>query len=191
MIRLLACLVLGIWPLAGSAQQLGGPLSTGVVESTVLVVSLDRVFTESAFGRRTIVEIESATAELAAENRRIEAELAEEERLLTEQRPSLAVEDFRTLANAFDTKVQRMRDEQDAKARAVSARPEEARRRMIQVVQPILREILLDSGAAVILERRAVIDALPDVDVTALVIERMNDRIGDGSALETAPEDDQ
>lgn len=192
MLRLLASLALAVWPMASTAQTFGGPFTEAVVEREVLVVALDRVFSESAFGQRTIEEIERATAALSTENRRIESELAEEERLLTEQRPTLPAEDFRALADAFDTKVQRLRDEQDAKARALSAQPEESRRRMFQVVQPILREILLDTGASVILERRAVIDAVPDVDVTELVIERMNERIGDGSDLQpSVPAGDQ
>ncbi|WP_425100675.1 OmpH family outer membrane protein [Tropicibacter sp. S64] len=189
--RVLACLTLALWPLAGAAQPVGGALSEGVVQSPILVLELERVFSESAYGKSTIADIERESAELAAENRQIETELTEEERRLTEQRATLSPENFRTLADAFDKKVQRLRDEQDAKARKVSARPDEARRQMIQIVQPILRQIMVDSRAAVILERRAVIVAVSDVDVTDLVIERMDAQIGAGDDLpppaETAP----
>ncbi|MFW2544471.1 OmpH family outer membrane protein [Primorskyibacter sp. 2E107] len=190
MLRFVVCALLWLWPLSLAAQPLTGGLNEGVVQSPILVIELERVFTESAFGKRAVEEIENEGVALAAENRRIETELTEEEQRLTEQRRTLAPEDFRALADAFDKKVQRLRSEQDAKARAISARPEEVRRQMIQIVQPILRQIMQDSRAAVILERRAVIVAVSDVDVTDLVIERMDAQIGDGST-QVEPESQQ
>ncbi len=183
MCRLFALLLLGLWPALAAGQNLGGPLSEGVVQSPVLVIEFERVFSESAFGKRVIADIESEGAALAAENRRIETELTEEERRLTQQRASLPAEDFRTLADAFDEKVQRLRREQDTKARAVSARPEEARRQFVVTMQPVLREIMQEAGAAVILERRSTFVSISAIDVSDRVIERVDAEIGDGRDL--------
>ena len=65
-----------------------------------------------------------------AENRRIEAELTAEERTLTEIRDDLSPVQFRARAAAFDEKVQRLRREQDEKARALGQTDEEARARV-------------------------------------------------------------
>ena len=55
--------------MAGPNFQLGLP------QSGILTIQPDRLFSESAFGKRVEREIEAEGAVLTAENRRIEAEL--------------------------------------------------------------------------------------------------------------------
>lgn len=182
---LILALALALVAPAGAvrAQNLGGALDPGVVQSPILVVEFDRIFAESAFGRRVSAELEAEGAEIAAENRRIEAELTEEERRLTEQRSAMAPEDFRALATAFDEKVQTLRQQQDAKARSLNQRNDEARRRFLGVAQPVMEQLMRDSEAAVILERRTVFLAADTIDVTDDAIRLIDASIGDGSAL--------
>ncbi|SMX35705.1 OmpH family outer membrane protein [Maliponia aquimaris] len=172
--------------LAGSvsAQGLGSPFATGTPQSEILVIDFERVFAESAFGQRVNEEIERDGRAIAAENRKIEAELIEEERELTELRPTLAPDEFRKLADAFDAKVQRLRDEQDAKARALGVRTDEARRRFLGVAQPVLEGLLREAGAALILERRTVLVAADAIDITERAIERIDVQIGSGTPPE-------
>ena len=95
---ILAILLAGAFP--GHAQQVvGNPAARGAdqvrpvnspVISPVLTIDSERMFRESAFGRRVSAEIEARSIELAAENREIEAALEAEERELTEQRPDMA-----------------------------------------------------------------------------------------------------
>jgi len=157
-----------------AAQPLGGPLNPGVVRSPVLVIDFERVFAESRFGQLFNAEIEQQGAALVAENRRIEAELTEEEQQLTEQRATLDAATFRSLADAFDEKVQRLRAEQDAKATALGARTEERQRAFLQVAQPVLESLMREANAAVILERRSVFVAADAVDITDVAIARIN-----------------
>ncbi len=186
--RLLQAVVLGagLIPAVTSAQT-GGRLLEGVVQSQMLVIDFERVFSESDFGLRVATELEAAGAEIAQENRRIEAELTREEQELTLQRDGMAPDDFRTLAQEFDEKVQQLRREQDAKARALGQRSDEARRQFLGVVQPVLQRLMIETGALVILERRTVFVSADAIDVTALVIERVNEAVGDGAGLQTAP----
>ena len=175
------CLVLALAAPALRAQSAGGPLDPGVVQSPVLVIEFDRVFGQSAFGRRVSAELEAEGAEIAAENRRLEAELTEEERRLTERRPTMAAEDFRALASAFDEKVQSLRQQQDAKARSLNQRSEEARRQFLAVAEPVLDRLMRESGAAVILERRTVFVAADAIDVTDDAIALIDAAIGTGA----------
>lgn len=173
------------WP--GPQAQAQG-LSAGVPQSEVLVVEPDRLFAESAFGRRLSSEIEAEGTQIAAENRRIEAELTSEERDLTDRRAALPIEEFRALADAFDEKVQRLRREQDAKARALGTRTEEAQGRFLVAVQPVLAALMQEAGAVAILERRAVFLSADLIDITDLAITQLDARIGDGSTLIPATE---
>ncbi|MGR3455973.1 OmpH family outer membrane protein [Pseudooceanicola sp.] len=152
------------------AQQLGGE----VVQSPVLLIDSEEAFARSALGQRIAQEIESVSKALAAENRTIEAELIEEERRLTALRETLPAEEFRKRADAFDEKVRRIRSEQDAKARALNQRGDAGRREFLTAARPVLEEIMRDSGAAVILETRDVFLGADAVNVTGLVIDRLD-----------------
>lgn len=171
--------VLGMMGLAGqaSAQQ------TGTVQSPILTVEADRLFSDSLFGQRVAQEREADSAVLSAENRRIEAELTAEERDLTERREEMQPDAFRALADAFDEKVQEIRRTQDAKARTLNQRGEADRVAFLQAAAPVLEQLMLEAGAAVILERGSVFISLNATDVTDEAIERINAAIGDGASL--------
>lgn len=159
----------------GTAQQLGLP------KTAILTIETDRLFTESAFGKRTANEIEAESAVLAAENRRIEAELTAEEKTLTARREEMEPEAFRALADAFDEKVQSIRRTQDAKARALNKRADKARVEFLQAARPVLEALMREAGAGVILERSSVFLSANATDITDLAIDRIDAAIGDGS----------
>lgn len=185
LLRLVTLAWLALLPVQGVAQ---GGFEPGVVQSPILVVEFDRVYAQSAFGSRVIAEIDTAREALASESREIEAALQAEEAQLTEQRAGMEPDAFRALADAFDGKVQRSREEQDAKARALATAPEEAQRQFVAALRPILAEIMRDANAVAILDRRSVLLSLNAVDITDEAIIRIDAAIGDGSQTQT-PED--
>ena len=162
-----------------------------VVKSPILTVEADRLFNESLYGQRLTEEIEVAGSEISAENRQIEAALTAEEKSLTEQRANLPTAEFRKLADAFDEKVQSIRQEQDAKGRALAARTEDVRRDFLEAAQPVLGELMREAGAAVLIERRNVFLSADAIDVTDEAIERINARLGTGAAEGTGTNEPQ
>lgn len=165
-------------PVAGAAQDL-----SGVTQSQVLVVNSDQLFSDSAYGRRIEADIAAESMALETENRRIESELEAEEQALTDSRATMTPEAFRALAEAFDTKVTRIRSEQGAKARALQIRSDQARRQFLGVVGSILESLMQEAGAAVILEQRSVFFSARAVDVTSAAVARLDAAIGDGRDL--------
>lgn len=183
---LIACAVLLAGP--GAAQQ--AP-QVGVLQSPILTIERERLFNQSAFGQRVTAEIEAEGAAITAESRQIDAEMEAEEMALTEQRPSLSPEAFRTLADEFNEKVQRLRAEQDEKVRDLGRRVDEAQRRFLVAARPILAAIMRDAGAVVIVERRTVLLSLDAIDVTDLAIARIDAALGDGADSDPAPQPEQ
>lgn len=173
----------GLLALLGALAVPAAAQDLGQVQSPVLTIDSDRFFAESAFGQRTEEEFQEEAAALASENRALEADLAEEERRLTERRPTLPPEEFRELADAFDEKVQRIRRRQQQKLQDLQQRAETRRRRFLGAADPVLSEVMQAAGAAVIVERRSVFASAPVIDVTDVAIQRMNARIGDGADL--------
>ena len=181
------------WPAGAPAQQDGAPapapgrgypeFPVARPQAPVLTLDQERLFADSAFGRRVRDELEAASQALAAENREIEAELLAEERALTERRPEMPPEEFRALAEAFDEKAMGFRRRQDAKARALQRRDEAERAAFFRAVSPILSDLVAELGAVAILDDRAVLFAAPSIDVTERAIARIDREIGAGESL--------
>lgn len=146
----------------------------------VLTIEPDQLYARSLFGVRLTSELEARGIRLAAENRRIEAELADEESELTARRAELAPIEFRQLADDFDARVQRVRAEQDEKARFLAQSSDAAQRAFLQAIAPILETLMIEKGASVILDRRAVFLSADASDVTEAAIVRIDSALGDG-----------
>lgn len=172
--------------LACACLAAGAALAQGQepLQSPVLVIDQDRLFAESQLGAAALSRIEDDARTLAAENRRIEAELLEEERALTEERDTLSIEAFTERANAFDEKVQRLRNEQDTKVRALTRAREEARGEFLGDIGGVLSEIARERGAVVMIDRRQVFLSVDAIDVTDEAIERINRVLGATGAEE-------
>lgn len=161
----------GLLPSHGARAQ---DLGLGARAANVLVIDGEAAFAGSRMGKRLSAEIEEKSKALAAENRTIEAQLSDEEKALTERRKTLSPEEFRPLADAFDEKVRRIRDEQDAKARAIGQIGDYARRAFLTAARPILDQIMQESGAVVILELRNVFLVDDAANITDEVIRRLD-----------------
>lgn len=155
-------------------------LAIGAPQSGILTIQPDRMFAESAFGKRVTREIEAEGAVLTAENRRIEAELRAEEQALTQRRATTDPETFRTLADAFDAKVQGTRLQQDEKLHNINVMGETARREFLAASLPVLEQIMRESGAAAIMDQTSVFLSSDVVDITDLAITRVDKVLGDG-----------
>lgn len=167
-------------PQSASAQDLS-------VRSPVLTVDPDRLFSESALGQTMLAQINAAGEALREENRRIEAELEEEEQRLTHLRADTEPEAFREMAEAFDTRVQDVRAQQLRKAEALRERRDALQREFTRVARPVLELLMREAGAAVVLDRRNVFLSVTAVDVTETAIARI-DAAGAG-AQPTGTED--
>tara|TARA_R110002049_G_scaffold10127_1_gene50079 strand:- start:32403 stop:32975 length:573 start_codon:yes stop_codon:yes gene_type:complete len=177
-----------VMALTGAAPAAAQQAPTGTTDRTavispILTIDSERVFRESAFGRRVAAEVEAQSAKLAAENRKIEADLENEERALTKKRAAMKPASFRVLADAFDKKVQQTRSEQAAKGRALNELLDDERDIFLKAAAPVLERLMRDSGAAVILERRSVFVSSSAVEVTDDAIVRLDETLGSGEGV--------
>lgn len=170
------------------AQQQGtfptAPLERGSVISPVLTIDSERVYSESAYGKRIVADHEERLTKLGVENRRIEAELATEELEITAKRATVTPEAFRELANAFDDKVQNIKQTQIAKELALASDLEKAREEFWISAAPVLERLMRDSDAAVILERRSIFVSVSAVEITNDAIQLFDQTLGDGTGAE-------
>ncbi|MDA5555464.1 OmpH family outer membrane protein [Shimia sp. MMG029] len=161
------------------AQDVASPESV-VPIAAVLTVDSEVMYAQSLFGLRVSQELAAEEAVLLAENRRIQAELTEEERELTAQREGMDPKAFRAIADAFDTRVVQIRIEQEQKSRNIEVRRKRQEEEFIRAASPILTDLMREAEASVIMERRDMLLADPSIDITSVAIQRLNQRLGDG-----------
>lgn len=171
--RLALVTLLTLLPLAGMAQDAPPP--------QIVTLDQDRLYSASRFGAALEAKALAATQELATENRKIETDLAAEEAALTTQRATLSAADFSALAEAFDTKVQRIRAEQEAKVQALAADRDAGRKQFFNAAVPVLAELMRQMGAYAILNRDAVVLSFDSIDITDRAIAELDAKLGDGA----------
>jgi Skp family chaperone for outer membrane proteins len=176
----MTALALALAPVAAPAQE---DLSMGQVRSPVLTIDPDRLLAETRFGLRLNESLRGRADALAAENEQLQQQLTAEERSLTERRPTMEVDAFRAEAEAFDQRVQQIRAEQDAKQRQLETDIGNSREVFLNTVTPVLARLMIDSGAAVILERRQVFLSVGLVEITDEAIAAIDQQIGDGPGV--------
>lgn len=174
-------LIAGAGDTPARAQQLG------VVQSDVLVIDIERLLAETAYGRRLQAEIEAERDALIARNERVATELEEEEKALTELRTTTPPDEFREMADAFDTMVTQLRRESDQLSRDLERQRDLAPVNFMRVVQPVLGEILQEADAVALLDVRSVILRADVADVTDIAISRIDARIGEGPDASDTP----
>ena len=158
--------------LSGATQELSPP---------VLIINSDRVYAESAYGQRIEADLAALVADLQAENDTIAQTLRAEELSLTERRPDMDPAAFRAEADAFDSKVQDVREARDAKNAELQVMSAEARAQFNEGMQEVVAEVMLERGAQIVMEQRSVLLSVSAANITDMVIARMNAELGDGA----------
>ncbi|MDZ7909433.1 MAG: OmpH family outer membrane protein [Gemmobacter sp.] len=184
----MAALLGGLVPAVPAQAQTGTaapPAPPREVRSQIATIQPDQLFARTAFGMAMQARTSAASAALQDENRRIEAALEAEERALTDRRKTLPPEEFRTLAEAFDTKVEGIRAAQDAKGRALKRQAEEDRQRFFETALPVLADLMGEIGAVALLDKSGIVLSLDAIDITERAVTRIDAVLGDGSSLET------
>ncbi|MDV7269864.1 OmpH family outer membrane protein [Thioclava sp. A2] len=167
----------------GMAQETPSVSDLSLPRSVQGILTLDWevLYDSSAWGKRVSAELSQASKDLNTENNRIADDLVIEERQLTERRAAMTPEDFRAEAAAFDKRATGIRAAQKAKAQALQAQLEQERQAFVQAALPVLDELLVQRGAAVVLDRRVIIRGLSNIDVTNDLILLVDERLGSGT----------
>ncbi|MDO5657066.1 MAG: OmpH family outer membrane protein [Paracoccus sp. (in: a-proteobacteria)] len=162
-------------------QALGLEL-TGPAQAQVLAIDPDRLFAASAWGRRAQTLLEAQAAEIAAENERLERQFTADEQALTAARDSLAPDEFRRRAEAFDVSAQSVRRERAEALRGLSERADAERAAFLDAAVPVIAQVMEEHGASVLLDRRTIFLADERIDITGELMGRIDAQLGDGAA---------
>ncbi len=147
----------------------------------VLVIDRDRLFVETRYGQRLAADLQEQAATLQAENDRIVDTLTLEERSLTVRRQEMTVDAFEIATEAFDAKVEEVRKQRDAKVGQLQIQNAERRAEFEARAEEIIGQIIVERGAALVLDERTVVFSVPAANITDEAIARIDAELGDGA----------
>jgi Skp family chaperone for outer membrane proteins len=152
-----------------------GVSGSNKLRSDILVLSQDELFKKSVPGKEIIKIFEKKQTVLFLEARDIEQTFILEERELTDKRLNLEPEEFQVLADEFDLRVEATRKSRADKDRALQKNFTRWRKNFVQIVLPIVRNIMTEFGAVAVLDtgsRGFVYDQ--KIDITQRLILELN-----------------
>lgn len=161
-----------------------------LVAAPLLTVDQDRLFTESAWGKRALLAFEENGRRIAEDNERLAEQLSAEEALLTRQRAGMEPGAFRQRAEAFDTRATTVRRERAQAVQELNAGLDADRTAFYQAALPVMGALMQQRGAVAVLDRRTVFVSLDAIDITSDLISRLDATLGEGPAPTQAPPPD-
>lgn len=149
-----------------------------------LFINQERILTASRAGQAILAEEDRQRDTLRTEARALDKSFEDEERKLTDQRPTMQPEEFRKLSDAFDARVVQARRDQDSRATALAQEFDQRRRQFYAQVAPVLVSLMERYGARAIFDESSVLLADQSLNITQAVIGEI-----DARAAETEPPD--
>ena len=142
--------------------------------TSILVVDLDRAYEFSIYGKSMREQFGKDNQDVAAENTLILNALKDEELQLTEDRATLSAEEFAAAAVAFDVKVQKIRSARLEKIRQVDEQFKGLKPLFFKCIEPVFDLIMQQLNATVILEKSSILRSIEGIDITELLVERVD-----------------
>ncbi len=142
-----------------------------VFPQPVLVLDQEGLFINSKLGQAMQLIQAGKRTVLLQESRVISDAFVIEEKRLTEIRSEVTPEEFRTLSEDFDKRVQAARESQLAKDVEMQKSIEGQRLRFIIIAAPFLSEIMAKYQASAIIDQRSVLLFNRNLDITLEAIE--------------------
>ncbi len=147
-----------------------------IADHSVLVVDRERVLRDSAPGRALAAAIQEQRLALQSASAEVEKAMEAEETEIDQIRDRLTPQQFEERLRDFDQRVRQVRRDSQQASQALHSRVNDARREMEQALNLVLRDILEERGASVLLNAQTVIMAREEIDITGEAIDRFSTR---------------
>lgn len=147
-----------------------------------LFISQERLLTDSRMGQAILADEDKQRDALRSEARSLDRSFEEEERRLTDQRPTMPTEEFRKLSDAFDARVVQARRDQDNRATQLAQEFDQRRRQFYAQIAPVLVSLMDRYGARAIFDESSVLLADQSLNITQAVIAEIDARAPEAPA---------
>ncbi len=163
------------------------PATGGAPTARILLIDLRRVMGASKVGQDIQRQVEALKAQATKELNGEGQELQKEKTQLEQQAAILAPDVKARRIKDFDTKAQAFQQKLQQRGALIQGGVVKAQQQIEQALGPILQGIMQERGATILLDRSAVLLAPNAIDVTDVVIQRLDMRMPSVKVELTAP----
>ncbi|MDX5362074.1 MAG: OmpH family outer membrane protein [Alphaproteobacteria bacterium] len=171
---LLAVAAPGLPSLTARAQQADMSSPRQVPAARIAVVDTGALMRDSKAAKRIQQEIETLNASLQTDATAAETKLRDERDALNAQRNLLSQDGFQQRVRAFEEEVRATQIGIQERSRAIQLAQQKAQSQLRSAIEPILRDILAETGGNLLLERQRVVLHDAAMDITATALERLD-----------------
>lgn len=157
----------------------------------ILVINRAQLLNESAAGKNIATQANTLRETLAKELEEEFKSIQSEEEQLIAQQSLLAPEVLQERAQKLQLRRQEFQGTQQAKNQEYQASIAQATGEIGKVLEPILTEMITERSATILIDRAELIFATPEIDVTAEVMKRLNDKLTEVELKRITPNNQQ
>ena len=143
----------------------------------ILVLDIRKVLNESSAGQFILDTYKEEIIALNNEFNILQTQLIAEEQELRDVRPTMDVDAFVKLAEAFDKKSTQTREEYRARKQSIDDQLNEYTDRLARILSQYAGKVMEEKGASLVLMKNQVIVSSNAIDITFVVMERANQLI--------------
>ena len=151
--------------------------SVTTVNTQILVLDIRKVLNDSSAGQFIINLYKEEIINLNNEFNILQTQLIAEEQELRDVRPTMEIDAFVKLAEAFDKKSTQTREEYRVRKQTIDDRLNQDTDRLARILSQYAGEGMEEKGASVVLMKNQVIVSSNAIDITSIVMERADQLI--------------
>ena len=173
-------------PAPAAAAPAGAAAGQALPVPVIAIVDLDRIMQESVAYQKAATEIEKMRQQTSDELRKRENELRDTEAELGRQQRLVTAEVFDQKRREFQKQVSEAQQLAQAKKRDLDTASNNAIGQLKNAIAQVVGEVARERGANLVLPRAAVVLEANAFDVSAEVIERVNQKVPSVTVATTA-----
>ena len=157
-------------PMAAAPAMAVGP-------AVVLIVDTEAVFSQSKVGQNIRSQFEDQAKKLRAEGKKTDDALQADAKKLTEERALLSQDDLKKKVQDLQKREAEFQQSMQQKSQALQFGLQRANAKVEAALRPIFAEVLKEKGGTVLFDQSVVLAGGADLDVSAEVLKKLNERM--------------
>lgn len=172
-----------------AAMPLVATPATAVGPAVVLIVNTDAVFAQSKVGQSIRSQFEEQAKQLRAEGQKMDSSLQADEKKLSEERALLSQDDLKKKVQDLQRRAAEFQQSMQQKSQALQLGLQRANAKVEAALRPIFADVLKEKGGTVLLDQSVVLAGGADLDISAEVLKRLNERMTTVEVKPVTPEE--
>lgn len=146
-------------------------------EQKILFIDLKKVLNESKPGKKAQDYLQNTFKDNAEKFKKIEQDLKKDEAELIGKKKIISKEEYKKMSEELRNKVLKYQKERRETLDKITRQRASARGQLIEAMKPILDNYMEENNVSIILNKKDVLRAHKDYNITDIIIERLNKKL--------------